>query len=738
VNGSDRRLGLVGLVALLAAMAGSRLASFSEAFPGGLLAPVGDGDSFYHLGRILRAVADFPRVPVFDPLMNWPEGGLCPWADGYDVMGAAFALATGAGRSPEAASVAALLWPVVLGLLGTWATVDLARLVTPPDHGPLLPLAAGMLAAFMPVSAGHSAFGYTDHHVLEMLVMALLGGWALRRVPRPAGRGAALAWEAGGAVGCGVALWSFGGSVLYCGLAVTVLVAIQALERDPPALVGSGAIALLGGALLGAGLTLPALRQHGKVLSFAFPSLLQPGVVALGGVAVAALVAAGRLLGPGRRLERIGVALGAFLGVAGAAQLVVPRLGGQIQSAVTGWLLHQDPWLATVDEFQPLFRLAGHSGPVGGTVYLLGLAGLILPVTMVAGVREALRADRARAWGLAWLTGVLVALTIVSARFSRVAVPFIAVVTALSLGAAARLVKHSIARRFLPPCAAALLLAAGGAAGAWAGRSRSDASRQLTRPVVGAAREMQIRGPPAPGARSGVLVPWDWAHAISVVSGRPVVANGFGSYMDEAAFQIAERAFLGDEEALLEVMERRDLGYVVGGFVVLPYVRRGGGDPWRGEPARWDPAFLERSPLVALLLGGSGIPESSVPHLSRLMPRHASAESATHLATPVPLVWTYERVPGARLAGRAPPWFRVVAEIELRENGRSSTYRAWADAAADGTWSMRVALPSGPGAAGVRGGPAWRVTVAPGRVVDVAVPESAVREGREVPVGRAP
>jgi hypothetical protein len=106
---------------------------------------------------------------------------------------------------------------------------------------------------------------------------------------------------------------------------------------------------------------------------------------------------------------------------------------------------------------------------------------------------------------------------------------------------------------------------------------------------------------------------------------------------------------------------------------------------------------------------------------------------AGQLGFPLPVVWTYERVAGAVLHGRAGPGTQVVAEIQLVEWGRPHRYRAWADAGADGTWRIRVALPSGFYRPTLRSGPAWTVDLGD-RKVDVEVPEEAVRAGREIAV----
>ena len=730
----DRHAGSIGLALLFVTVAVDRLSKFRAAFVGGEAVAVGDGDASYHLQRILQTVRDFPNVATFDPLMNWPAGGACPWADGFDVLGAAFVYLVGGGRSAESAVMAAFLWPVVLGLLTVWATVDLARLVTPVDAGPFAPLAAGMLGAFMPAAVAPSMFGFTDHHVFEQLVVVVLCGWTLRRFPASRQRRSSIAWEASGALLCAIALWGFNGSVLYCGLVVAVLWVAAAWEQEGSRLVGSGAPALLVGAMLGGAMTIPAIRGHGLWVSFRYPSLLQAGLLFLAGLSLAVVVGVARWLGPGRRTRRAILASGIFALVAAVALATLPALGQEVVAAIGGWLLHRDPWLAVVEEFQPLSRLP--TDPPGLTAavrFVFGVSGLILPLTFVVAVQEARRVSTSRALAFGWFTATLVLLTVISVRFGRVAAPLAAVATSLAFAAAAHGVRSRTMQRILPPTLATALLLLGAAWPVGMDRSRFasyEASRHAAR---SAAREMHFSGRAVAGEHVGVLAPWSWGHEMSVVASRPVVTNGFGSYVDARAFADVEEAYGGDEDRLVDVMDSRDLGVAMGGFLLLGSLKRPTvGTLLVGDPASWLPEFLEGHALAGLLFVGSGMPDRSVPHLSRLLPRFCSEQAAEGLAVAVPLVCTFDRVQGARLRGVAEPGSRVLGQIDLTLRGITTRYRAWADAGLDGRWSMRLALPSGYVRGPIRSGPAWRMTLSPGSQVDVEVPESAVRGGEEI------
>jgi hypothetical protein len=147
-----------------------------------------------------------------------------------------------------------------------------------------------------------------------------------------------------------------------------------------------------------------------------------------------------------------------------------------------------------------------------------------------------------------------------------------------------------------------------------------------------------------------------------------------------------------------------------------------------------DLAWMASRPLSTLLVAGSGFPSTGIPHLDRLMPRYASAEVVGGLAFALPVAWTFERVEGAVLRGRAAPGARVVVEIPFRERGRPHTWRGWGDASADGSYALRVPVPTGRAWPTLVTGAAALLRV-PGRPdVTLAIPEAAVRSGETLEV----
>ncbi len=722
-----------GLALVLGLACWVRVARFARPLAGGELLAI-DGDSHHHVRRIQGALRG--ALPTFDPLVNWPEGGIAPWTDGFDRLGAAFAWVAGGGHSGPRAEMAIFLWPVVLGILAVWATVDVARRLVPAGDQ-ATPLAAGLVAAFVPQFVQISSFGNVDHHIAEALSVLLLLSWALRRFPVGEEARPGLAWEGTGALAVVFALWVFIGGELYVAL-VALPLGLAAMGMDPKRrLTGSGAPALLGGALLGAVASLPALSVHGKVFSFALPSMVQPGLVGIAGLALSTMVLVGRVPSrPGRRAFPV-IQIGAALAVAALPLALVPALRHELARAIHGWLMAKDPWIAQIAEFQPIVRLDPRGGlDLKPVLDLLGPFGFLAVPALPFAVAVAWRLSPARAGLFAWTVTSLSVLAFSQLRFTRVAAPLLAVALALALrGVSAWLGRAPVLARLAGPAPllATALLVAGNSG---LRTLLAIAEPRTPSPVHQVALALRLDRPPVPGHRDGVLAPWDLGHALQQVSGRPVVANGFGTYLDPDSFREVQDAFLGDEQGLVRTMEERDLGFALGGGHAIARHQAQPGEEGivEGDPPVLNLRYMRGTPLSQLLIAGSGLPSVGVPHLERLMPVAASEVVAEKLSFPLPVVWAYELVPGARVVGQGDPGGLVAGEIEFHEWGRPHRYRAWTRADGAGRWELRVAVPSGFSTHTIRTGPAWRITQGDGRVVDVAVPETAVRGGLAIPL----
>jgi hypothetical protein len=475
-------------------------------------------------------------------------------------------------------------------------------------------------------------------------------------------------------------------------------------------------------------LTWPGIAARGFALSFDGPSLLQPLLLltAAAGTALAAGVARGTG-GVARRLSLVALSVLALA----AAALAVPAIRGPIRDGFVRFLLRRDPWLAGIQEFQPLFD---GSPPVPQLTYYFGSVGVLAPLLAAAGIAFAARSRRSTAAAFAWFLLCAAALTLLQVRFGRVLAPLLAVAAGLAIAWLA----SALARRLPGPAPTATVLAVLVAAGLVGADERlRGAFRVGASPISPAAEAaLDLRAAPLDPSLPGVHSAWDLGHGLSILGCRPVLTNGFGSFLDHDAFAEAEGALGLTAGAYEAFLDRRKVGIVVAGPATFR-VRPPGGRDWyeAGERgAVLDVASLRALPLSPLLIAGSALPAADVRHLEHLMVRFASTKVVGGLSFDLPLLWSYERVPGARLRGRTAPAVRVVASIPLRERGRPHAWKAFADADARGRWEMILPVPSALVTPTVTTGPRFELRAGAGPAVVISVPEAAVRGGSTIHV----
>lgn len=725
----------VAVLAVLAVAAWARLSDAGGVLGSGELVPP-DGDCAYHHRRIQYAVEHFPALPTVDPDMNWPYGGVCPWADGFDLLGAALARAAGGLRSRERTDLAAAVLPVLLGLLAVFAAMDLARLVSRRGRSPGWRaiggmIAAGLVASLLPQAVASSRFGRTDHHVAEALSMLLLAGWALRR-PRAGGPAQrALAWEAAGAGAVAFGCWMFTGGPLYVGLAAAIVL-VSVLREPRPAWLGSGAPALLAGAAAAALLTAPAIRAHGRLVSFQLPSLLQPLLVALAGAALGIAVLVALRLPRARVAARVSASLACVAAVALACAVTWPGAARELAAGLLGWLLRHDPWLASVEEFRPPW--AGGRGFVGGLNLLLGAPGVAAPAVVLVGGAWAVRRTGARGLAFAALSVATLALALLQLRFGRVFAFFLAVNTALVLEAGAWLALRAARRpRALAVATGAAALLVVAADPELLAMTRLPPPRPRSADAA-AGLALRRAAPPVPEEAPGVVAHWGHGHTIALLSQRPVVVNGFGTYLDEPTFWDVAGLASMEAAAFDGWMARRRVGYLVYGAAYV------GPGAFAATPRGFvlAPDRMRALPMSPVAIAGSGVPEAGVPHLAHLMPIFASEQVTPGLAFALPALWAYERVAGARLAGTSAPGARVVIELPFVERGRPHVYRGWGDAGADGRWETVVPLPTAFARPSLRTSDLATVRAGAAAGLRLAIPEEAVRRGATIEVPPLP
>ncbi len=577
---SRRAALLVGIGAAILLGTALRLHTREQVFAGGRVRPF-DSDSAYHLRRAGFASASFPRTIVFDPLMNFPEGGVPIWPPLFDVLLAAPArLTDGPAATPDAVARSAAWVPVALAA----GAIALAGLLGFRLHGAAAGAAA---AAFLAVCPGHilwTQYGHTDQHAAESFgnLLALVLFLASRE--RPGARGNA--WrEAAAGLALALAVLAWQGAVFLGAVFALSLFLESLLARRP--VVRAAALTLGLPAAVTAAATAAWLGWLSPPLTYVSFGFFQPLFLAAlcGGTAGLALLAraAGKRAGRGETLATLALVLAAaaatlpFAGplAAGLANGIGYVAGSTKEVAGEGgYVSYPKDWLKGIFEAQPLLA----DGP-GLAWQQLSAAFFLTPIAIFVWARRAWRGWRPGVHAALAVWGAVVLFLALSQRLN---VYYAAALSALALVEAAR----AAATRLPQLLPRAGRLASGLAAGAvglvLALPMRQGLSAELSTvhvpgsdlfetldwmraelPHAVDARDPALLGPPPFPAglsrASAVLAPWSMGHLILYEAGLPVVANNFGyGFLDSIRFFLA-----GSEEDALAIARRHRARWIV-------------------------------------------------------------------------------------------------------------------------------------------------------------------------------
>ena len=691
---------VVGALVVAAVALAARVAQRPLVFLDGAVRAL-DTDSCYHLRRASQCLEHFPHVPARDPWLDWPRGAVAPWGPGFDQLLALPAVLLGARHDPDRAARIMAWVPPVLGVLVALAAVAVARPVARTTPRSTEGIAAGFVTALLPGAALTAMVGRTDHHVFEALATALVMAW-LASAPATDDRRATLRFEALGALLTFTLLHVYTGSVMQCALAAAALtlrsLAWEALTPGRrPTLVGSGAIAYLGGALALLVVDRGWIAEHGQRWHHLQLSYLQPLLL----VAAAAVLAGASQLGarvaltdtPMRApVKRVGLALATLVPAAIVAVLAIPAVRDELRAGALGWLGRRDPWMASIAESMPLLRNPDWPGEQFAALFWT------LPVALPLALVRWFRGRRDVALSYALVTVGVLALSLVQLRFARPAVvPFALVIAAALFEAVERLARRAERLALAPGIAAVVLVA-------WA-VTDAHARDLLTVPYAPAtlgsheaARWIRAHAPSVTrGARAGVIAHWTVGHEVLWLGRHPVLTAGFGPYTARDTWNEVEALWQSDERHVVASLDRHDAGYVLVPSVALIHrptargtfaVKRA-----RNGAVVLASEYLREAPIAAMLLAGSGAVDRGVAHLAHLRPVFADRSRMPGLQTFVPETWVFERVAGARLAGRAPEGTRVTVRLAMHVYEAARSWEAGAVAGPDG-WSVTVPLPT--------------------------------------------
>ncbi len=639
-----RLLFFLGLAAALTVGVCLRLSTRPQLTAGGRTRVLGSDDA-YHMRRARFAVAHFPRTILFDPLMNFPEGGVPIWPPLFDLaLAAPSRLLHGAAAAPGAVEAEAAWVPIAFAE----AAILLAGLLGRQLYGPV----GGMLAAsFLALCPGHilwTQFGHTDQHVAESAT-GLLALWAfLRSREGERQRSSAQMWKevvAGLALALAVLTWQ---GAIYWGAIFALTLFLEALLQGRDTLRPVLLILALPAALTAAATAawLGPVRPPVTYVSFGFFQPLFLGALAAGTTLFETLVAAKRrtLRGPARaqRLAFLALAAAVLLPFSGdLARGLANGVGyvlGQTREAAArgGYISYPAGWLKGIFEARPLL-----ADGVELPLQQLSAVFFLSPLIVLLWASRARRGPRpATHIALAIWGGV----TLFLALSQRLNVYYAAPLVALCLiegirtlygrlaaggdpraSTRATAVTATVAALLLLPMAPGLRHEL--SAVRVPGTDLFETFDWMRRGLPQAVEAYDPRlletppGPPALSRASSVLAPWSLGHLILYNAEQPVVANNFGyGFLDSARFFLAE-----SEEEALQIAARHRVRWILAtdlvprmndyaGFLSRPpYLLSGAAGP---EPT---PAYFRtmQSRLYDFDGKGAALSRQDVPPLSR-------------------------------------------------------------------------------------------------------------------------
>jgi len=746
-----------------------------------------ENDPYYHLRRVFQILADYPRVPGFDPWIDHPNGAPVVFAPLFDLAVATLAKLAGLGPSDRVAvETLAAFVPPVLGALTCLPVFWLALQATSPGAAAL----AALLVTLVPAHIWYSRLGFVDHHVAVTLVQVALLALVLRALD--VGRTAAArssrpvrlfcAVLATLALAAGMLLWN--GYLLLVAVLDACLVVLFLVAGAPRrrTLARLACAMHLGAALLVLPVVVGIVRETGAALSAVTLSYLHVVLLAaFGCLSGLAAWVSGRHW-PLRRLVVLFVAAAALVGAA----LLVER---DVVAGVLSWLRAADPFMGAVQESVSIVFTSDKrldlEGPQIWMSRFFFLAPLLLAWLAYRVVRGRGR-DEGRLVVLVW-AALLFFLTLRQRRFGEVAAPALAVLVADSLVELARSARARLLARGLARGAADALVAAGvallivlafapyyrgflaapdrltavlraplrsdpAAAVAAVDRAQQEASsdvrlhRALTRFGALVRRSDAVTG--AAGAPAGVMNPWPLGHKLLYVAGTPVTATPFGSYVGGSAFADGTDFFLAtDEERALEILARRGSRWVVVdndlGTIGAAIVGRGENprDYYAKQQTKDGVTYVFQPPLVRSLylrltrLGGSevklpaaaGAAAETVPALDHL---RLVLDSANDDEIGFPKA--YQVVRGADLVVHGAREGTVRARYAYRSDaGRERVYEK--TVAGDARGEARIVLPYSSERPDLGQTSPWLIESA-GRTRELRVAERDVLEGRALDI----
>ncbi len=572
---SRRAVLLLGLAAAVSIGTLLRLSTYRQLHDGPRTRAV-SADDYYHLRRARFSVAHFPRTILFDPLMNFPAGGVSIWPPLFDLALAAPPRILHGPDAPREALERDAAWvPLVLGV----GTVVLAGLLAARLYGSL---AGAIVAIFVAISPGHllwSQYGHVDQNVAESFVgvAALLTYVASREKPDSPGNARREA-VAGVVLALAVLTWQ---GAIYWGAIFALALFLESLRTGRP-VFRAAVLTLALPAALTAAATLAWTRGLPTPFTYISFGFFQPvflAALAAGLTILDTAAAMARRSIPAKEVvARAAFLVIVFVAVVPFARELVKSFAGGVgyvagrtveASGRGGYVSYPSGWLKGIFEARPLF-----ADGIGLPLRQLSLALFWTPIAILVWARRALARRRPGVHAALAVWGSVTLFLAVSQRMNvYYAVPLcaLAAIEAARFAAACLRRRSSLSDR--PPRRRITLLVALGLAVPMAAgiveevRAEQVAGSDLfetlgwmhrTLPRAIDPYDARLFGPPPYPAglarASAVLAPWSLGHFVLYEAELPVVANNFGyGFVDSIRFFLAS----SEAEALAIARDHR-------------------------------------------------------------------------------------------------------------------------------------------------------------------------------------
>lgn len=691
-------------------------------------------DSWYHMRRVLYALASGGRSLTFDPYVNFPVGAKPIWPALFDGLAALLLSPVYAFGSWHDVELAAALLPPALGAVCVVVTWRLAQRLFPAP----IPLLAGLMLSLLSAHFWYAQAGFLDHHVAIALSVTLLLASATRLLLWGPSVGVGTRAVFGRYVGVGVfaafALLLWPGAVLHVGLVAVALLCFGAsrVDRGEAAEVAFGSVVAYGTAfalVAPSGLTSswPQWGLYSPVVLSRFQPWMFAGL---------ALQAAGCALlwrhtpfGATRGVRAV-QGLGIGVGLLAVSAIAFPGLLAGVGDA-WGWFAKDEVFQSLVSESKPLF--VGEDGfDTANALLRLSRFVWVFPLAVIAlGWRAARDPKRPALLLLLGWAVVLAAATLLQRRFFNSFSPAFAIISAWAVVEVFRALRHAVPSKPLPrlvsagvcvvsslwlfaPTLAAYRLPLENLRRASTGDVlRVPPSELERRRVIEAAEWLRQGTPPTSGyldadatPEYGVLAPWGYGHLLKYIAQRPTVIGNFGDDVGERNLRRGEAYFRSPEPDAIRVLEDLEVRYVLVETLAGAGPQQLARNVMRSRLTLDDSPGLTRHRLLwesPLGLGGRAAPQSEL----RI----------------------FELVRGAVVEGTAPPGAHVLASLRYESNrGRLGVYQNATEADPAGRYRLRVPYGTHGSPPGVATDRAY-VLRAEGQVEQLAVSEESVREG---------